>query len=183
MGNVKWQLVSAVLALTAQSARANEWCFVGRQGCDYIGLAEVSLGKQVLNDLFSGKQSVDYAVGVMTSSGFGVTAGARAYEFSPNTHFMLRGRYRFWVSPMLGVDASVAPLLAAGGRPGINLQLAGEYADQIGLYVDCDVVRTSDFRGGSETVVGFGAGIRFSNFAAVPGALLAIVAALAENDG
>lgn len=182
MGNVKWQSVVAVMALTASHARADEWCFVGRQRCEYIGLVEVSLGQQVLTDRDSNKLAVDYAVGVMTKSGFGVTAGARAYDFSPDTHFMVRGRYRSWVGPMMGVDASVAPLLAAGGRPGINLQIAGEYADQIGLYLDFDVVRTNDFNGGSETVIGFGGGVRFSNFAAVPGALLTILAVVVGED-
>lgn len=179
MGYVKWQMVALVLALTASPASADGFCIVGRQSCDYIGLLELHIGKQEVTDYGSSKIAADIAVGVMTKSGFGVTVGARSFDYSPDEHFMVRGRYRWWAGPMTGLDVSVAPMLAAQLRPGLNLQLAAEYADHIAIYVDFDVVRISDFNGGSETAVAVGAGLRFANIAAIPATVLGILVARA----
>lgn len=182
MGYVKWQMVVVVLALTPSPASADGFCIVGRQTCDYIGLFELHIDKELVSDHGgSSKLAVDIAAGVMTRSGFGVTVGARSYDYSPDTYFMVRGRYRWWAGPMTGLDVSVAPLLGEELRAGINVQLAAEYADQIGVYVGFDAIRVSESNGGSQTAISASAGIRFSNIAAVPATLLGYLYALTQT--
>ncbi len=177
MGNVKWQLVVAVMALTTSVASA-EVCFVGRQRCEYIGLAEIHVEKQTLTHGYD-STTVDVAAGFMSQSGFGGTFGFRAYDFAPDTYIMARGRYRHWLTPLAGLDLSIAPMVADHFRTGLNLQVGAEYADQIGVVVDFDVVSVDSFdrtASGSRTLVGASIGIRFSNFAAIPAALVGLLA-------
>ena len=181
MGNVKWQMAVLVTALTTSHARADGFCIIGRQTCDYIGLAELHIDKELVTNQGSRKVAVDIAAGVMTRSGFGITVGARSYEYSPDTYLMVRGRYRWWAGPMTGLDVSVAPVLGESLRSGMNLQAGVEYADHIGVYVGFDIVRVPDFNDGSETAVSFGVGIRFANIAAIPATVLGYLAALTQT--
>jgi hypothetical protein len=177
----------------ASHAYAETWCIVGKQSCDYIALAEFGLDAQAI--AHAGTEQVrprttvaHLGLGVVLPSRFGVSVGARQYFYpmrgGADVYWMASGRYRWWLTHYVAVDAAVAPLIHQWSHPGLTLQVSATYADQVAIVASVDALRVEVYatNPGVASVVTAGLGIRFVNFASVPGLLTTWAAALAMGD-
>ncbi|HEY5925973.1 MAG TPA: hypothetical protein VIV11_30005 [Kofleriaceae bacterium] len=111
--------------------------------------------------------------------GFGGSFGLRWVSEAEAAPFVIRGRYRSWLSPRSNVDVSAGLLLANVNRGGngATAQLSIERSGKIALVMNIDVYATNRTENGTAFEVGLA--LKFCGFWSIPSALLTVLTAAA----
>jgi len=176
---MRWQNLAVIGVLLVSSAAHADTpvCIIGHRECRTIVLLESAWGYKSRiagenrdDDLYLADE-VGVLVNLDRQHGVGLSGGYTSLTDSPD-RFVVRGRYRYWLSKYKAGEASLG-YIGGDGAHGVRTELAVEAADHIGLVLGVDVASTR-FDG---TVTEVGIAIRFGGFAGVPIALLAYMAA------
>ena len=181
---MRWQnvalIVSVIVVAFGVSTPAHAEtpvCVIGHRECRTVVLLESAWGwkSRIAGENRDDDLYIAAEVGVLVNldreRGVGLSGGYTTLTDSPD-RFVLRGRYRHWLSKYKAGEATLG-YIGGDGAHGVRTELAVEAADHIGLVFGVDVASTK-FDG---TVTEIGLAVRFGGFAGLPIALLAYMAA------
>jgi hypothetical protein len=171
----------------AAPAEQDPVCIRGGDTCKTLLLLETTWGVKPVVATSAGNSpggDLGLEAGVLVntgdSQGFGGSLGMHFVSEAEAVPFVIRGRYRHYLSHHTNVDASLGLLKANVNRGGngATFQLAMERSGKVAVVLDVDVYR-SHRDGENRNVVEVGLAVKFCGLWALPSALFTLLIAAA----